>query len=89
MKQIQLYEIFCFETKTSFKKFTVFVKKIAVFDTNSLEQFASGLKLPNSHNNFKHNLKDHFFRKLRNMERNIFAYWRRIRNLNCIFSISL
>ena len=31
------------------------------------------LKLANSLNNFKHKLKDHFFKKLRNMEQNIFA----------------
>ena len=32
------------------------------------------LKLANSLNNFKHKLKDHFFKKLRNMEQNSFAY---------------
>ena len=32
------------------------------------------LKLANSLNNFKHKLKDHFFKKLRNTEQNIFAY---------------
>ena len=32
------------------------------------------LKLANSLNNFKHKLKDHFFKKLRNMEKNIFTY---------------
>ena len=32
------------------------------------------LKLANSLNNFKRKLKDHFFKKLRNMEQNIFAY---------------
>ena len=31
-------------------------------------------KLANSLNNFKHKLKDHFFKKLRNMEQDIFAY---------------
>ena len=40
------------------------------------------LKLANSLNNFKHKLEDHFFKKLRNMGQNIFAYWRRIRILN-------
>ena len=37
----------------------------------------------NSLNNFKHKLKDHFFKKLRNMKQNAVAYWRRVRNLNC------
>ena len=46
------------------------------------------LKLANSLNNFKHKLKDHFFKKLRNMEQNTFAYWRRIRNLSCNVSIN-
>ena len=32
------------------------------------------LKLANSRNNFKHKLKDHFLKKLKNMEQNIFAY---------------
>ena len=32
------------------------------------------LKLANSLNNFKHQLKGHFFKKLRNMEQNAFAY---------------
>ena len=32
------------------------------------------LKLADSLNNFKHNLKDHFFKKLRNMEQNTFTY---------------
>ena len=40
------------------------------------------LKLTNSLNNFKHRWKDQFFKKLRNMDQNAFAYWRRIRNLN-------
>ena len=41
------------------------------------------LKLANSVNNFKHKLKDHLFKKPRNMEQGILAYWRCIRNLNC------
>ena len=32
------------------------------------------LKLVNSLNNFTHKLKDHFFKKLRNTEQNVFAY---------------
>ena len=32
------------------------------------------LKLANSLNNSKHQLKDHFFKKLRNMEQDVFAY---------------
>ena len=32
------------------------------------------LELANSLNNFKHKLKDHFFKKLRNMEQNAVAY---------------
>ena len=32
------------------------------------------LKLANPLNNFKHKLNDHFFKKLRNIEQNIFAY---------------
>ena len=43
-------------------------------DTNSLEQFGTDLKLVNLLNNFKHKLKDHFFKKLRNTEQNAFAY---------------
>ena len=31
-------------------------------------------KLANSINNFKHKLKDHFFKKFRNMDQDIFAY---------------
>ena len=33
--------------------------------------------------NFKLKLKDHFLKILRNMEQDIFAYWRCIRILNC------
>ena len=33
------------------------------------------LKLANSLNNFKHKLEDHFFKKLRNMKQDIFAYY--------------
>ena len=47
------------------------------------------LKLANSLNNFKHKLKDHFFKKLRYMEQDIFAHWRCIRNLNCNFFLVL
>ena len=36
------YKIFCFETKTSFKKHVFWSKKSFVSDTNSLEQFADG-----------------------------------------------
>ena len=63
------------ETKTSFKKH-VLVKKIVLSDADSLEQFANGPvgELANSLNNFKHKLKDYFFKKLRNMEQDIFAY---------------
>ena len=32
------------------------------------------LTLANSLDNFKHKLKDHFFKKLRNMEQDIFVY---------------
>ena len=41
------------------------------------------VKLANSLNNFKHKLKDDFFKKLTNMEQDIFACWHGIRNLNC------
>ena len=41
------------------------------------------LKLANSLSNFKHKLKDHFSKKLRNMDQNAFAYWHHIRNQNC------
>ena len=58
------YENFCFETKTSFKKHGFWSKKFFVSDTSCLEQFADGLKLMNSLNNFKHELKNHFFKKL-------------------------
>ena len=48
------------------------------------------LKSENSLNNFKHKLKSHFVRK---MEKDIFTYWRHIRNPDCNicnkFSISL
>ena len=36
------YEIFCFETKTSFKKHVLWSKKFVLSDANSLEQFADG-----------------------------------------------
>ena len=36
------YEIFCFETKTSFKKHVFWSKKFVASDTNSLEQFPDG-----------------------------------------------
>ena len=36
------YEIFCFETKISFKKHVFWSKKFVVSDTNSFEQFADG-----------------------------------------------
>ena len=49
-------------------------KKFVLSDTNSLEQFADRPEVANSLNNFKHKLKDHFFKKLRNMEQNAFAY---------------
>ena len=41
------------------------------------------LKLANSLSNFKHKLKDHFSKKLRNMDQNAFAYWHHVRNQNC------
>ena len=82
------YEIFCFETKTSYKKHVLWSKKIILSDTNSFEHFAKDLKLSNSLNDFKHKLKDHSFKKLRNMEQDIFAYWRRITNFTVIFSIN-
>ena len=47
------------------------------------------LTLVNLLNNFKHKLKDHFSKKLRNMEQNIFTYWRRIATWTVIFSINL
>ena len=40
--KIKQYEIFCFETKISFKKHVFWSKKFAVSDTNSFEQFAGG-----------------------------------------------
>ena len=39
------YEIFCFETKTSFKKHVFWSKKVAVSGTNKLEQFADRPKV--------------------------------------------
>ena len=38
------YEIFCFETKTSFKKHVLWSKTIVLSNINSLEQFADGAK---------------------------------------------
>ena len=49
-------------------------KTFAASDTNSLEQLPTDLKLANSLNDFRHKLKDHFFKKHRNMEQNTFAY---------------
>ena len=49
-------------------------KKFVLSDTNSLEQSADRPEVANSLNNFKHKLKDHFLKKLRNMEQNAFAY---------------
>ena len=57
-------------------------KKLLYLTPTVRNSLPTDLKLPNSLNNFKHKLKDHFFKKLRNMEQNVFAYWRRIRNLN-------
>ena len=68
------YKNFCFETKTSFKQHVFWSKKFVVSDTNSLEQLPTDLKLTNSLNNFKHKLKNHFFKKRRNMEKDAFAY---------------
>ena len=65
----------CFEMKTSFKKHVFWSKKIVVSDTNSFEQFVVDLKLTSSSlKNFKLKLKDHFFKKLTNMEQNTFPY---------------
>ena len=65
----------CFETKASFKKHVFWSKKIVVSDTNSFEQFVVDLKLTSSSlKNVKLKLKDHFFKKLTNMEQNTFAY---------------
>ena len=36
------YKIFCFETKTSFKKHVFWSKRFVVSDTSGLEQFADG-----------------------------------------------
>ena len=36
------YEIFCFEIKTSCKKYVFWSKKFVISNTNGLEQFADG-----------------------------------------------
>ena len=36
------YKIFCFETKTSFKKHVFWSKRFVVSDISGLEQFADG-----------------------------------------------
>ena len=41
IKQENWFELFCFETKTSFKKYVFWSKKFVLSDTNSLEQFAN------------------------------------------------
>ena len=38
-------EIFCFETKTSFKKHVFWSKKFVLSDNNTLEQFADGAEV--------------------------------------------
>ena len=81
--KLSKYEIFCFEAKTSFKKHMLWSKKLSYLAPKVWNSLPTDLKLANSLNNFNHKLKDHFFKKLRNVEENIFAYRRPIRNLNC------
>ena len=49
-------------------------KKLSYLTPIVWNSLPTELKLPNSLNNFKHKLKEHFLKKLRNVEQNIFAY---------------
>ena len=49
-------------------------KKLSYLTPIVWSSWTMDLKLANSLNNFKHKLKGHFFKKLRNMEQDIFAY---------------
>ena len=49
-------------------------KKLSYLTLMVWNSLPTELNLSNLLNNFKHKLKDHFFKKLRNMEQDIFAY---------------
>ena len=67
------YKNFCFETKTSFKKHVFWSKKFVVPTPIVWKSLPMDLKLTNSLNNFKHKLKNHFFKERRNMEQDVFT----------------
>ena len=48
-------------------------KNLSYLTPRIWNSFSTELKLPNSLNDFKHKLEEHFFKKLRNMEQDIFA----------------
>ena len=50
-------------------------KNLAYLTPIAWNSLLMDLKLANSLNNFKRKLKDNFFKKLRNMEQNTFAYY--------------
>ena len=56
-------------------------KNLSYLTPRIWNSFSTELKLPNSLNDFKHKLEEHFFKKLRNMEQDIFACWHRIVNI--------
>ena len=47
-------------------------KHIILFNTNNLEQFTNIFKLTNSLNSLEHGVKEQFFKKLKNKEKDFF-----------------
>ena len=87
LSTLKLHEDNCLCTNFPIKKFgfgwtqtpwRVFYRDLIIkcaLKSGRLSYFGtSDLKLLNSLDNFKHKLKEHFFKKLRNMEQDIFAY---------------
>ena len=72
--QSSKYDMFCFETKKSFKKHVFWSKKLSYLTPIVWNSLPTDLTLANSLNNFKHKLQDQFFKKIENMEQDIFAY---------------
>ena len=60
--------------KQSFKKHVFGSKKLSYLTPTVSNKLLTDLKLAKSINNLKHKLKEHFFKKRRDMEQNIFAY---------------
>ena len=60
--------------KNSFRNTCSGQKNLSYLTPTVSNSFPTSLRLVNLLNNFKHKLKDHFFKKLTNMEQNTFAY---------------